>query len=59
MLRIYTPVASVPLQNAIRPKNPTIMSHQIMEWLRKLRMDWKKSVLMEMLDYAGLGIRGN
>ena len=30
-----------------------------MEWLRKLRMDGKKSVLMEMLDYAGLGIRGN
>ena len=33
-----------PLHSAIRLKNPTIMSNQIIGWLRKLRTDSKKSV---------------
>jgi hypothetical protein len=50
---------AVPLQNSIRARTPSIVSHLIMERLRELRIDWKKSVLMGMSDYAGLGIRGD
>jgi len=57
--RKASPGAGVPLQNSIRARTPSIVSHLTMGRLRKLRIDWKKSVLMGMSDYAGLGIRGD
>jgi hypothetical protein len=35
------------------------MSHQIIEWLRKLRMDRRNGVLMDIIGYARLGISGD
>jgi hypothetical protein len=35
------------------------MSHQIIEWLRKLRMDRRNGVLMDIIGNAGLETSGD